>query len=469
MSKEVRGNGIQPPPGIERFIRLGKRIGDDSRELAVKLIHLIRGYGIYKMTPSMDDKSNHVPFLSAVHDGWKLAQNLVADKLIENLTKLEELEQAKKEYHRQHLKNKKDETISKIKTLKLENLIFRRFIDSIVWAMLYNEHSTIRRLPMNKSGDNLSIKNIEDARSTVDELNNCPLTIAIISDITTFVHHGDIVVKSPSGITFVELKSGEKGKAITRTAETIQELNCAIASEILTRNFNTKDKNQYTRTQNQLERGKNLSNTLRTGIGNDPFTGLKLKIGESKVKLDFYSDELVLCRKRLEENGSWALSVIDNCLYVGMYKQLEFAYPAFTLWMQGIECKSQIYNITDSFYDALSRPLPSLEMPTDFILEILNGDIIMVACLNIEEFYALSQTMYPNMLTLTKPPNLIGLEEMLINGKALTMTIGDGLGKGYLADGLITRMAYDLQTPSSILKMKYASSDRYYYLEEPKD
>jgi len=467
MKKNVQKNGLEAPPGIEKFFRIGLLIGVESRDLAVKLLHLIRGYGIYKIKPSISDKSNYIDFLEAVHDGWKLAQNLIADKLICNLNEIEDLEKSKKQYHQQRLPIKKSETISKIRKLKLENLIFRRFIDSIVWGMLDNEHSTIRRLPIKKSGDNLSIKNIEDARYTVDEYNKAPLTIAIISDMTTFVHHGDIIARTKTGIKFIELKSGKKGLAITRTAEAANHLKCAIANEILTKRMNTTDKNQFTRIKNQIERGDNLSSTLKNNIGTDHLTGLKIQIGESKVEIKYYDKELIECRRKLEENGKYGISVIDDCLYIGMYKTSDAAYMGFTGWMQVIECKSKIYNITDSFYDPLSRPLPSLYMPTEFVIEIMKGEIIMIACLDIQAFYKLSQTIYPNMVRLTTPSNRVGLEEMLIKGKALTMKFADDLGNGYLGDGLITRMAFDLQTPSSILKMQYAHSDHYYYLNEP--
>lgn len=464
MGRKKQTSDTELPTGIDRFLSIGLMIREDSKELLLRLIHLIRGHGIYKIRPSKDNKANYVPFVSAVHDGWKLAQNLITEKLVANLQQIESLEKEKQQFHKLHLKSEKDITVNLLKKLKLENLIFRRFIDSIVWSILDNEHSTIRRLPLKNIGDNLSVKNIVDARSTVDDYNKCPLTIAIISDITTFVHHGDIIRRSPSGVAFIELKSGTKGTSISRTANIIQELNCAIANEILTRDFNLKDKKQYTRTRNQIIRNENLANTLQTNAGIDAFSGLRVRIGESPVKLKFYSDELLECRKQLEKNGNFATTVIDDCLYVGMYKTLESAYIGFSSWMSVIECKSEIYNLTDSFFDPLSRPLPSLDMPTEFITEILNGDIIMVACLDITEFFKFSQKTYPNMITLKTPSNKINVGQMRVKGQALTMSLGDELGVGYLGDGLITRMAYDLQKPSSILKMHYAGSNHYYYL-----
>ena len=233
---------------------------------------------------------------------------------------------------------------------------------------------------------------------------------------------------------------------------------------MLTRTFDDKDKQQFRRTKNQIERNENLSSTLKNNSGKDSLTGLNLKIEETKVTPKFYVKALMDCRKRLEENGNYAISVVDNCLYIGMYKTVEMAYVGFSSWMSMNECTSKIYNLTDSFYDALARPLTSLDMPTEFVIEILQGDVIMVACLDIKKFYELSKTIYPSMITLTVPPKKVGLDEMHINGKALTMPMGNDDAVGYLGGGLITRIAFDLQKPSSVLQMQYAKSNHYYYI-----
>lgn len=138
MGKKKHNPDGQFPVGMERFFRIGLMIGDDSKKLAVKLVHLIRGHGIYKLKPSKGDKANNLEFLSAVHDGWKLAQNLIIEKLIDNLKKIEALEKEKIRLHQLHFKPEKADVVKQIKKLRLENLIFRRFVDSIVWGILDN-------------------------------------------------------------------------------------------------------------------------------------------------------------------------------------------------------------------------------------------------------------------------------------------------------------------------------------------
>lgn len=458
---------VEAPPGFERFLRLGMLIESDTKALMVRLLHLIRGNGIYKMIPSTENRENYQEFIAAVHDGWKLAQKLIVIEVCKNLSEISSLEAQKKDFHRKKDSVEKSKTIEKIKKLSLENNMLRRFVDSIVWHMLFDEQSTIRRLPMSKHGDNLSIKNIEDIQEVIDQYNECPMTIAIMADLTTFVHHGDIVLRNSQGASFIEVKSGSKSKVLLDVMAQSEVLGCKLAETILTKNFTRSEEQQYKRTKNQADRAKNLSSTLRTNNGYDQLTGRKVTIAETKCDIKYYNDELLDCRKRLEANGTYAISVIDSCLYIGMYEEPEFAYVGFSSWMSMLKCSNPIYNLTDSFFDALARPLPSLNMPTEFIEELIAGKIIVMGCLNTKGFYKLSQKLYPSMIALASPPKNTDIGAMHIDGKAMAMAMSDQGIQGYLGDGLLNRMRFDLQSPRNILENQYATTNKYYYIPSP--
>ncbi|MGV6393652.1 hypothetical protein ACTUVN_002349 [Pseudomonas caspiana] len=455
---------LKAPPGFERFLRLGMLLESDTKALMIRLLHLIRGNGIYKMIPSSENHENYLEFIAAVHDGWKLAQKLIVIEVCRNLSEISSLEAQKSDFHIRKNSVEKSKAIQKIKKLNLENNMLRRFVDSIVWNMLFDEHSTIRRLPIKKHGDNLSITNIEDIQEVIDQYNECPMTIAIMTDLTTFVHHGDIALRNSEGTSFIEVKSGSKSKVLLGIMEHSETLGCKLVEKILTKDFTRSERQQYKRTKNQAYRAKNLSSTLNTNEGYDQLTGRKVKITETKCDIKYYNDELLECWKKLEENGTYAISVIDSCLYVGIYKEPEFAYAGFSSWMSILECSNPIYNLTDSFFNALARPLPSLYMPTEFIEEIITGKIIVMGCLNTRGFYELSQKLYPSMITLARPPINSYIREMNVDGKAMTITTSDQGVQGHLGDGLMNRMRFDLQSPRSILENQYATTNKYYYI-----
>ena len=274
----------------------------------------------------------------------------------------------------------------------------------------------------------------------------------------------DIALRNRKGTSFIEVKSGKKSKVLLDIMEHSEELGCKLAETILTKDFTISEKQQYKRIKNQADRAKNLSSTVKTNEGYDQLTGRKVKITETRCDIKYYNDELLECRKRLEENGKYAISVIDSCLYIGMYKEPEFAYVGFSSWMNILKCENPIYNLTDSFFDALARPLPSLNMPTEFIEEIINGKIVVMGCLNTRGFYELSQKLYPGMITLARPPKNADIGAMNVDGKAMAMSMSDQGIQGYLGGGLMNRMRFDLQRPRSILENQYATTNKHYYI-----
>ncbi len=142
-----------------------------------------------------------------------------------------------------------------IKKAKLEILILRRLIDSIVWTMLNFEHSTIRRLPLKGGVDNLSVSSILQAKDIIDEMNKDGGIIAISSDITTFVHTGDILSLSlDDGFKFIELKSGRKNIEFSEAAQFSHEIKCPHFDDEYTKDFSDTDKKHYLRIKKQLER-----------------------------------------------------------------------------------------------------------------------------------------------------------------------------------------------------------------------
>ncbi|MCQ4062106.1 hypothetical protein FK516_29965, partial [Klebsiella pneumoniae] len=100
----------------------------------------------------------------------------------------------------------KEKCIDEINLKKIEVLILRRCVDSLIWSILDEEHSSLRRLPINAVNDNLSEDNIIDSMVAADLINQDKHAIAIVSDMSTFVHVGDLVTFNPlEGFQLVEV------------------------------------------------------------------------------------------------------------------------------------------------------------------------------------------------------------------------------------------------------------------------
>ncbi|MNC68929.1 hypothetical protein D3C75_1195730 [compost metagenome] len=68
------------------------------------------------------------------------------------------------------------------------------------------------------------------------------------------------------------------------------------------------------------------------------------------------------------------------------------------------------------------------------------------------------------MITLARPPKNADIGAMHVDGKAMSMSMSDQGIQGYLGNGLMNRMRFDLQSPRSILENQYATTNKYYYI-----
>lgn len=226
---------------MRAFVRVGFYLTDEFKELSEELMPLLREHGRTKV-PLESDRSNIHAYMSAVHEGWKNAQNLVLDRLIHNFYDLELLNEDKVKFHKLKDRAQKSECIRLIELIALENLILRRYIDAIVWAVLDCEHSSIRRLPMRGGVDNLNLKSLIYIREALLPMNKDPLVIAIASDLTTFIHSGDVIRRRVGGgVEILELKKGEKNIDISKGAKFAVESQCPHFDDVFLSGFSEKD------------------------------------------------------------------------------------------------------------------------------------------------------------------------------------------------------------------------------------
>ncbi|MCX2195219.1 hypothetical protein LD112_25630 [Pantoea agglomerans] len=167
---------------------------------------------------------------------WKTAHKHIALSVVVRLVEINELEVKKKEHHLNRQKTQKDECIASIELKKLEIRVLRRTADALIWGMLGNEASSVRRLPIKADLDNLSKENIIDSLIAADDLNSDPHRLAVVSDMSTFVHVGDLVTFSPQdGFQLVEVKSGIKNIELFmwngKSTEIIGALRSAMSEE----------------------------------------------------------------------------------------------------------------------------------------------------------------------------------------------------------------------------------------------
>lgn len=445
---------------LEPFGSLSINFDEPFKKLVIDLIFLIREHGINKLNPDLKKgPDEYLKFVGFVHEGWKSAQRLIIERLIEGIEEIKRLEIKKKSAHQSKNKALKNEIIDNIESIGLQNFLLRRFIDAIAWSMLKFEHSTIRRLSSKGATDNMSIATLKEGLEYADSANKDPLTMALITDATTFIHTCDIITVNPTkGTQFIELKSGDKNFEMSKAAQFAVKSKCEKFSELYTSDLTDKDKKHFERSKRQLDRADTIIGVINTGKGKDHNTGATVTISEVESAPESYAKTMSELYKKLNDNRKGVIASIDECLHVGIYTDRNLAITHFNNWMRTNNCTSKIYNILDFIKNPHCRPLPILDLSTKFLNEIASDKTIVVMCLNIQKLIEKSDELYPGFLYLeTKEESKLALEGyyqfLSLNGLALGYKLGEA--KGFIGKGLADRIIFDFIKPLSSIKMHY--------------
>ncbi|KPG77333.1 hypothetical protein [Pseudomonas libanensis] len=445
---------------LKPFGSLSINFDEQFKLLVSDLISLIREHGINKLHPDLTKgPEEYLKFVGFVHEGWKIAQRLIIEKLIEGIEEIKRLEIEKKSAHQSKNRALKDEIIDHIESIGLQNFLLRRFIDAIAWSMLKCEHSTIRRLSNKGATDNMSIATLKEGLEYADSVNKDPLMMALVTDATTFIHTCDIITVNPIKATqFIELKSGDKNFEMSKAAQFAVKSKCEKFSELYTSDLSDKDKKHFERSKRQLDRADTIIGVINTGKGKDHNTGATVTISEIESAPESYAKTMSELYKKLNDNRKGVIGTIDECLHVGIYTDRKLAITHFNSWMRANNCTSKIYNILDFIKNPHCRPLPILNLSTKFLNEIASDKTIVVMCLNIQKLIEKSNELYPDFLYLeTKEESKRALEGyyqfLSLNGLALGYNLGEA--KGFIGKGLADRVIFDFIKPLSAIKMQY--------------
>lgn len=438
-----------------------KQLSPELITLAKELLFLIRKYGIDKVG-EQDAITKRNDFISAVHEGWKIAQKKIAFEIIARLEEITSLQQQSKNYHRQKNSKEKLRCLRESRLKEYEIKVLRRFIDSIVWVLFDNEHSSIRRLALPGKNDNLSKENIIDSMIAADLINEDPTSIAIVSDMTMFVHAGDLVVyKMGQSVSLVEVKSGEKNIEFSHAAQFSVESQCQHFDEQFIKNLNEKDIKHYTRTKKQWQRLTDITQTINKGTGYDHYHKTLVNIEDENYIPEFYNQAIVNCWNEIKSGKNWSIEVIDDCVYVGAYKKSDMGFVGFNTWMDGTNFKGRVFNISDSIGNHFVQPLFNLNLPHELIEDIITGNLIIVLCLDYNKFMQLANQMHPNLLHLAPlPKKFTDPDDFFMIGKEAIFSYKNG-NTSFIGTGLESRIIFDLQKPSNIIDWIYKGSDLY--------
>ncbi|MCX5983145.1 MAG: hypothetical protein NTY89_15415 [Nostocales cyanobacterium LacPavin_0920_SED1_MAG_38_18] len=302
----------------------------------LNLLFYVREYGIVETIIQFQNgvlifEDFNRRFIQNCHLGFRKAQNCIVEEIINNQKEISQLEDSLKLYRRNKDKNKANDIQYQINIKKFEVKTYIKIADSIAWQLFYAQNYVARRLYSGRTSEvKLSESNIQH---TLEEINNLhlknPESIALISDITSFIDIGDIFFKNLENISVIELKQGSTNKVIQNILldEQLTGISTETLIEKVKKEHGEKVSKQTQRMIKQGTRMKKLSDIINTGSGICNYLDIPIVIPEKPVKVKCYTDLLVKIVNELWiDNKKGIYEVVEGCIHIGVYNHSYVQY-----------------------------------------------------------------------------------------------------------------------------------------------
>lgn len=433
------------------------------------LIGYIREYGIQHMSfnySDMNDLMNQMSTDSAkwsefermVHKGFYLAQ----DNVIRLLTKvLKEQKQAKadlKVYRRERDEDKITCTESLLRELHFQECALRKVMDSIVWQFFEYDLSSIRRLYTGNTCIDITDSNLNSEINFVNQYRKeHPDSFVLISDLTSFVQIGDVIIMDKGKLTIGELKEGKVNDEILEILNNYTENHCDYYLSQKLQGKDDKFVKQLKRDVKQIIKASTAYEVLTTGEGIDNNLGNNIKIRRDVIELNDFADTINRLVKESLKKG-YGISVIEGFLFLGVYRPKIYPPDAFNMWVESLGIKMPVYDMRASVLSTLAMPLYLQPFSDNTLIDIMSGDIVIKMSFDLDGFL---KSLEEDDISVRKIPSR---ESARINSKMRGSNkifeyegMGIELSKNntsyVISDGIFLRMFANLNTPSSIRRL----------------
>ncbi len=444
-----------------------------ERELKV-LINCVRSYGIEHMRQKcdmktfMENKEVQKEFTENVHKGFYLAQRNCVFLLKKILLEKKQCKRDLKEARRNRDKEKSIEMDNLLKYVTYQELVLRKVMDSIAWQIFDTDLSVLRRLYHGQELIDITDSNLDSELRYIEEkLKEDSESFVLISDMTSFIQVGDVVTFSPkTGVSIGELKEGKTNAKIFNLMQDSIENPCPYFLYQKLESEDEKFRQQFKRDVKQMARATETMKILQEGEGKDIYTGVNVKRIEDEIVLETYESVIIKLLKDCNKKN-YAISVVEECLLVGVYQNDKFSSKAFDIWAATLNIRMPIIDLRHSIFDPLGFPLFLLPFSDKDIIDIVMGRKTVKMTIDIDKWLeSFSQEGYSYRWMTKKETARInsefkGKQHLFeIDGCGIELTSNEG-GKQYIGGGIFSRMFTSLNTPSALKRYLVESYKEY--------
>lgn len=442
-----------------------------NRELKI-LINGVRSYGIQhccdkNVDTLMADSDKRSDFIIQVHKGFWGAQKRAIFLLQKILKEQKQLKADLKQARRDKDKDKATVIGNLMQKVKYQEMVVRKSMDSIAWQLFSYDLTVMRRLYNGQELIDITDSNLDSELHYINEyIKENSDGFVLISDLTSFVQVGDIVAFAPQkGLQIGELKEGKINFEIFHIINNAIKTDCPryLRSEL--GKMDKKMKEQFHRDVKQIDRSIKTWQTLNEGKGIDFLTGLPVTIDKDEIQLGTFEDTVSELLEKCTKKG-YAISVIEECLLIGVYETDKFPSVAFEVWAKGLGIKMPIVDFRQSMFDPLGYPVFLQQFKDYYILDIIQGKKVVKMTMDINAWMNtfendgikwrwLSKKETARINSKFKGKNGI----FSLEGKGIEIKNENGVTQ-YIGEGVFSRVFTGLNNPSSIKKLLITSMEK---------
>ena len=403
-------------------------------------------------------------YVKKVWEGWKCAQACITEDLSFIHIGRTAFQRLGKEARKNGDKSRANSSATAIKNLNHQEAILRMVANSMVWTMFRMERWKVRWLWT--AGPRVPITSIgPQTHAFVADINGSPNSVALMTDITSLVGVGDVlVVDWDHGGTpvIVELKSGPTNSRIVSLVEEhdadIEKVPPHELEEI-----GPQARKHFERVARQTERGQNFESIANNDTGKDPETGAYLQnIGTEPMALDIYDLTLEAMMSDAAKAGS-VIECIDGCLWMGVYYWASLKNEPWQNFLQEITNRGasgsfRVWNVQQASMHPRMQPIFLREMSPESIFDILLGDALVLAYIDWETFFQQANDKGINARWTTRRERkgiteIYGRQEQAFRRDGHTPVFEMGEAECPLLGGAAQRLVVEGASPHSLLQL----------------
>ncbi|MBS1648053.1 MAG: hypothetical protein JST67_12000 [Bacteroidetes bacterium] len=410
----------------------------------------------YSLPDTWSEEIKHT-FLLKCHEGFKSAQDLIVEEILEYQKLLREFTTDLKESRRQRDKNKEKDLLNKIAISEHRVKTFSHIADGIAWQLISGQIHIARRLYIREPAKYLDSSNIKHAISVANQINQKPENFALLSDITNFVQIGDLLIRHDKKVGIMELKEGKVNDLIAKFFDDLEkEENKSDLTEFMQK-LDKKTIEQMQRVLRQKERAIRAIDVINKDKGLDPKTGKNITVTTPSLETEYYYEDLFKIKEQLKDKN-WAYGVLENAsVHIGMYKNDGRLMAPFAI-KEILSKKTKNFIVVDfqGIIENVSSPLFAKPFNPDFLIDILVGDIKVIIGIDFDSFIEMFNDSGLNARWLSeKETTKIRQDEktktiFALNNRAIGISDQKKSKEIILGGGIISKILYDNIYPSNI-------------------